>query len=340
MKKIVAYGVGGYLNANHHFLPKDMEIIAYADGDKNKTTSISGREYRNKHIISLEELKNVEFDYIYICACGSNELSILDDIIESGGVPLEKIRFLSRIRAYPGWNYHVDESGTIVSDISGIHIREVNKNDRGVLSEIFGNRMYNIDFKKGSVVIDFGMNIGTATLFFAADSNVDRVYGFEPFPDTYDSAMRNIQLSDEWIREKIETYNYAVSDFEDVKEIPVMTEFSGGRTTEIDYLKQVKGKRIEKITFKNAADVLQNIIDSNAGKHIVLKIDTEGSEFEIFNSIRETDIVSRFDAIMLEYHRNPVSIEDYLRDNVYRFIRTGDNEIGMIYAINMDERLE
>lgn len=338
MKKIIVYGIGKYLKNNAGFLPKNLEIIAYGDGNLEKATSVSGKKYNGKDVLMPKEILNITFDYLYISVSTAIENIIYEELTDIG-ISKEKIRFLSRLRAYPNWNYFIDREGIIVSDIGGIRIRETDKNDRGVLGEIFGNRQYNIDIKKNSVVVDFGMNVGAATLFFASNENVEKVYGFEPFPDTYEKARKNIEISDDHFSQKITTYNCAVSNFGGVREIPVMTEFSGGRTTELGYLKTNGSERMESILYKEAKVVLEEIIVQNRGKHIVLKIDTEGSEFEIFDSIKNTSLLERFDAIVMEYHRDPLSIEECLRLSSYRLIRTGDNEIGLIYAVNMKERI-
>lgn len=336
MKKVIVYGIGKYMKANVGFLPDDMEIVAYGDGDYKKATSVSGKKYNDKDVLSPTEILNTIFDYLYISTSPLIERTIYEELVEIK-IPKEKIRFLSRERSYSNWNYYVDDEGILVSDIDGIRIRETNKNDSGVLAEIFANRAYNIDIKENSVVVDFGMNVGAATLFFASNNNVEKVYSFEPFPDTYEAAKTNIELSDKHISQKIVTYNYAVSNFEGEKDIPVLTEFSGGRTTELNYLKEDGSHRRETIIYKDAKEVLEEIVTQNQGKHIVVKIDTEGSEFEIFDSIEGTDLIERFDVVVMEYHRDPYTIEEYLKQHSYRLIRTGDNEIGLIYAVNMNE---
>lgn len=330
-EKIIVYGIGRYLQNYSHFLPVNTEIVAYAD--RNKATSLTGKQYKGINVLLPEELSNEGFDYIYVATSHIFENGITEDLIRNG-VPIEKIRYLSRRVAFPNWEYHVDEEGIVVSDIGGIRIREISTCEKDILDEIFGKRIYSIDIKENSVVIDFGMNVAIASLFFSSNPNVEKVYGFEPFPDTYKSALNNIEISDNNISKKIITYNCAVSSFEGVQEIPVMTEYSGGRPTSSTRFNG-KYERKEQICYRKASDVITEIINANPKSNIVLKVDTEGSEFEIFDSLKNETSLNRIDSIILEYHKDPTELEQLMREKGFRLIRSGNTELGMIYAIQV-----
>ena len=66
-----------------------------------------------------------------------------------------------------------------------------------------------------------------------------------------------------------------------------------------------------------------------------MKIDVEGSEFPIFDSIKSADLIEKIDAIVMEYHRDPKELLGILRAKNFLCICTGNLHIGMIYAINM-----
>ncbi|MES1198160.1 MAG: hypothetical protein ABUL41_02680, partial [Chitinophagaceae bacterium] len=51
--------------------------------------------------------------------------------------------------------------------------------------EVFGEDIYAYKFNKKLIAIDIGMNVGFASLFFSANDNIEKVYSFEPFEETY-----------------------------------------------------------------------------------------------------------------------------------------------------------
>ena len=87
---------------------------------------------------------------------------------------------------------------------------------------------------------------------------------------------------------------------------------------------------------QGAKEVLENILSENEGRYVILKIDTEGSEFPIFDSIKNTDILSRIDCIVMEYHRNPAELVDILKHSGYRYHIMGQAPIGYICAFKGD----
>lgn len=336
--KIIVYGIGQYLAEHESLLPEGAEIIAYGDRAKEKATSCTGKKFKGLDVLLPSEIKETEYDFIYIATNHELAVGIYEELKEMK-FPLEKVRFLYRRDSRKEWKYRADDTGVLISDIGGIKIRENSRNDQDVLVEVLFGNCYNLDiFKKNTVVVDFGMNVGAASLFFASHPNVEKVYGFEPFSDTYASALENIKLNDKIIQEKIQTFPYAVSDFEGDREIAVLTEFSGRRTTEINLLENVSDKRTTTVHYCEADKVLRGIIAGNEQKHIIIKMDVEGSEFAIFKSIGH--LFRRFDAIVMEYHRDPEELLEVLRENEYRCIATGTKSIGTIYAINLNERIE
>lgn len=335
--KIIVYGVGEYLRNHEIMLPEGMEIIAYGDGATEKATSRTGEKFRGLEVLLPTEIKDVEYDYLYISTGRGPAMAIYEDL-KRMGFPTEKIRFLYQADSWTNWDLQTDGGGVMVSDIGGVKIREKDSTDHGMLGEVFSVRCYNIDIiRPDTVVVDFGMNIGAATLFFASNPNVEKVYGFEPFPDTYNAALENISLNEETVRNKIRTFNCAVADFDGDREIAVLTEFLGGRTTEINVVEGVSDKRRVTVRYRDAGRILRGIIAENGRKHIVIKIDTEGSEFPIFRSMKS--LLGRFDAVVMEYHRDPQDMLAALRENGYRCVTVGVKTIGMIYAVNMDEKV-
>ncbi len=51
-----------------------------------------------------------------------------------------------------------------------------------IFTDIFNNDNYNMNIGADSIIVDIGMNVGIATLFFALKQNVKKIYSYEPDP--------------------------------------------------------------------------------------------------------------------------------------------------------------
>ena len=339
MSKAIIYGTGGVFRDLRTELPDDIDIVAFADSDQDKATSITGDLFEEKKILSKEEILETDYDCIYVCTNFDSAWHITEDLI-SIGISRDKIKYLYR-KYYEGlWDSSLDTDGNVIHKVAGIFVRERvgNKSDFQTISELLCTNCYSMDIvHPDTIVVDMGMNIGMATLLFARNNNVRSVYSFEPFKDTYDAAIYNISLNPE-LKDKIHPSNIAVYDRDEDREIRVLTEFAGGRTTEFELIEKTvtdKGERRELIKYRQASKILDHIIKENNNCHIVMKIDTEGAEFEIFKDIEKNMLFTSIDMIMMEYHRQPDELLTCLRKNGFVCIRYGGKKIGMIYAIKI-----
>ncbi|MCI9464223.1 MAG: FkbM family methyltransferase [Lachnospiraceae bacterium] len=331
MKKTIIYGMGEYYRKNIKKLPSNLDIIAYAESNYNDTTTATGRLFEGKRVLSLEELGQEDYDYIYICTSYTAGNRIFQYLMNYN-VDIRKIRFLNRIDVLEEgdeWEYEAEDDKCLISKIGNIRIRERYLTDFDIVAEVFINNAYRINFlQENAVVIDIGMNIGAVSLYFASKEWVSKVYGFEPFPDTFQQALDNFELNDIHIKRKLYPMNVALSDKEEDIEVAVNSENTGWRSI----MSKADDKRKEKISCKDASEEIRKIIDENGDKKVILKVDTEGSEFAIFNSIKRTDLLHKIDAIMIEYHRNPKEIIDLLSSYCFKSFVVGE-KIGMIYAV-------
>jgi len=68
---------------------------------------------------------------------------------------------------------------------------------------------------------------------------------------------------------------------------------------------------------------------------IILKIDCEGSEYEILERLNDTGLLPRFDVIMIEWHiKGTAPLRKILHDNNFDILSMGEHNmnIGMMYA--------
>jgi FkbM family methyltransferase len=165
------------------------------------------------------------------------------------------------------------------------------------------------DAKNSYVVLDIGMNIGDTALLFSSYENVERVYSFEPFKPTYQMAMRNFALNKD-VAKKIVPYNFGISDKDRNLSVSYSVERSGNMSSFNNVSVEKRNDMHESIVIKSIEHIFDNVLPlpppENGKKSpykLLMKIDCEGDEFEIFNKMDEKDLFKYVDCIMLEWHR-------------------------------------
>ncbi len=205
-----------------------------------------------------------------------------------------------------------------------------------IVLEIFLKKLYSINNIKSSCsVIDIGMNVGIASLYFALMGNVNKIYAFEPFKKTFEQAEYNFSLN-AGLKSKIIPANCGISDKNAIIDAAYNPKFSSIlSTTSAYYLSQHSNrKQIEQVQIKSAATAIGEIVSKKSEK-IILKIDCEGAEYEIFDSLDKAGIFENIDYVLLEWHfRGDKPLLDILAKYGYISIALSNyNEYGMIYAV-------
>ncbi len=172
----------------------------------------------------------------------------------------------------------------------------VSRNDYGTAYEIFVHDFYNDGgrLSTGSVklVVDLGANVGYSALYFLHKYPNCRVIAFEPHPAFAAQAERNFRLNDSTSR--VELYVKAAGAH--ARPLRLMDRLSGSILTHadtpdtfpvevVDFFPIVNGKRID-----------------------LLKIDIEGSEYEIMGD--ERFALLNIGAIVMEWHSRGGGLED------------------------------
>ena len=160
------------------------------------------------------------------------------------------------------------------------------------------------------VVFDIGMNRGYASLRFAEFNNCSKVYGFEIDDVTYNKAVYNKKLNPQ-LADKLRFYNFGISDKNSSEKLYFVKGADTLSTLEADYIdiqypsKAAKDKVETKIVdVMRASEVIENFIKLDDIKSkIVLKIDTEGSEYKIIDDLIQTNTIQNIDVIMGEAHK-------------------------------------
>jgi len=198
-----------------------------------------------------------------------------------------------------------------------------------VFNEIIGHKVYHNDFvnvEENDVVIDIGFNYGLFSMV-SLKNNPSKIIAFEPNPKLVSNYQKFFN------HEKIELHQKAVSNkagivtFNENNDPGMSTLLSDINTHNINATYEV-----ELINF------YQFIQKNNINQIDYLKVDCEGGEYDIFDSIPNEYLTNQVKKIALEFHHK---FEDKKVQKLYnKIISCGfetkimhDNgSIGMIYA--------
>ncbi len=205
-----------------------------------------------------------------------------------------------------------------------------------VIYDIFERGVYDFQLGCKCVVWDIGMNVGAASLFFAQMPEVEAVLGYEPVTPTYDAALKNLAANLDAAK-KIKTFNTGISAQAGTAEVEYHEDVSGSASLH-GYVFRIPGlkMRMEPITLLAANDVLAQIRSDYPDMQIVIKVDCEGSEYDIIPALASSPDLEAVSVIMVEYHRQgPEKLLDALRGKGFTFIirPDKDDEVGMVYAV-------
>ncbi len=224
-------------------------------------------------------------------------------------------------------------------EISGIKCVAQTGEDFYILHEIFVERVYQFLIPSDEViVIDIGLNVGLASLFFASLPFVKSVYAFEPFEPTFLQAKRNISLNPE-LSKKIQPFNYGL-DAEDKK---LKLDYNYDNKGSVGVLGKdfsASNNKVE-ITLKNIGPILNKICSDNPNTQIFMKIDCEGAEYDIFEYFKKEGFPDQVKMIAMEWHRKgPDTLVQTLSNSGFAafYTYTYSQEIGMIYAARLQKQ--
>jgi len=224
----------------------------------------------------------------------------------------------------------------VVVTIDGVSFFVRISDDLRFIDEIFFRSTYNFSLARECCVIDIGMNIGLVAMTFARKNEVKEVHSFEPFQGTYRRACANLSLNPE-IAGKIIASNFGLADHDEETTVYIHDTSDSGAFS-------IRGSEVgtpEPISVRDAATVLRPIIENarSAGRDIIAKVDCEGSEFPIFETLEASGLIHQISAFMVEWHRSMDGntqadlLAPLLRHGFLIFDLTGKTGNGFFYAV-------
>ena len=158
--------------------------------------------------------------------------------------------------------------------------------------------------KTADLFVDIGAHYGYYSLLVGISNPDCQVFSFEPVPENYEILAKNIDVND---FKNIKAINKAISNNEE-KQIFHISEASdnGGfiKHPEIAHVRELLPE----------TELLSKVLNENIDAAVMIKIDVEGYEYEIIESI-ETELSEREDiTLIIEY--NPKCLKAAGRDPV------------------------
>ena len=140
------------------------------------------------------------------------------------------------------------------------------------------------------IIVDVGANIGASTLYFAGIYQQARILAFEPFLESYELLVRNVEGIP-----RINTFNFGL--FDQDKQTPLHLGVQDSVTNSIAVGHETSEDRHVLVNLREAGGVLA---EQNVSEVDILKLDTEGCELPILRSM--SAVVARAGVIYIEFH--------------------------------------
>jgi len=169
--------------------------------------------------------------------------------------------------------------------------------------------IFNLNFKPGDIILDLGANLGIISILLSKKFPFTKIYSFEASIINYNNFIKNINSNG---CTNINPFNLAVwSESNKILEIPTSPTNSGGSS--IFYKPEFyQMYPITKVKTISLSDIfLNNNIDSCK----LLKIDVEGSEYEIFKNLKP-EYYNKINNIAIEFHKCEAAKSFNLKNNL------------------------
>lgn len=232
-------------------------------------------------------------------------------------------------------NFFIKENKLFCS-VSSVVVEVQTAEEIFILHEIWVEGCYNFllpDYND-LVILDIGMNVGLASLFFAQKLPSSKVYSFEPFLPTYEQALVNLQLNKNITN--IHPNNIGLSSTDE----SLIVDYSPSQRGRVGVwgtrliLEKIDEVSKQTLNLKSFNNVFKKIISENDHSQFVLKIDCEGSEYGVFEFL-DLSLLENVKVILMEWHNNgPDEIEKVLLKKGFQVLSFNpkSKKVGMLYA--------
>ncbi len=234
-----------------------------------------------------------------------------------------------------------NEAGEIVAHTPSFTAAVENEDELYILREVVANGVYNVmPGTPGAVVLDIGMNVGYASLQFAAQPWVAAVWAYEPVPATFRRALCNLERNPQ-LAAKIKSHNYGLAD----RKRNITFDFSPywrgavgvkGMSPEFRRYHGVRECDVSQVTVevRRAAEVVSELKAAYPTAEVIAKLDCEGCEYQIISDLHKAGLLSQLDVFLIEWHQSGAAelLEVLAAAGFFTLSLTPQESTGMIYA--------
>jgi FkbM family methyltransferase len=229
----------------------------------------------------------------------------------------------------------------IIAHASGFNVAVENEEELFILREVVANGAYNVvPSAPGAVVLDIGMNVGYASLQFAAQPWVAAVWSYEPVPATYARALRNLERNPQ-LAARIEPHNYGLTDAGGQMTFDYSPRWRGaagvqGLSAEFRSYHGVKEDDVSRVTIevRSASETVREVRRAFPAAEVIVKLDSEGCEYPIIADLQRTGLLRHVDVFLIEWHKRGAGelLEALAAGGFCALSLTPQESTGMIYA--------
>ncbi len=198
------------------------------------------------------------------------------------------------------------------------------------LYDIFINNCYtkNVSVEKNDIVFDIGANLGFFS-YYSLINGASKVYAFEPGVAQSRTIMENFgDIDNLTIESKAVSAHTGILKFAEHKSLSVLST---------NYPEESKMDNYN-ILECECVNLMEYCINKNISRINFLKMDCEGAEYDIFNSLSD-DFIKSIDKISMEFHFNSDGrikpLIERLRNLNFHVTHDDDTtDVGMLNAKN------
>lgn len=169
---------------------------------------------------------------------------------------------------------------------------------RNLKKEIFKDEIYSVKLGNKDTdinIIDVGAYIGLSILYFKSLYPKAHITAFEPNPNVFPLLEENIEYNR---IEEVQLHNLAIAKEAGERELYIESSGFAAFST-ASFRKDAWNGKQRSRPIKVPAEPLSKYINK---KIDILKIDTEGTEYEILKELDESKSFSKIENLFVEYH--------------------------------------
>jgi len=215
------------------------------------------------------------------------------DLLTKFNILLKCIKLFKNWYVYPLIYFKLTKKEYVVFETkNGLKIKiRVNSTDLMALTHVWIIQEYykeNFTIKSNDTIIDVGAHIGLFALFASQFCKKGKIFCFEPIKENYELLLENIKLNN---IENIFPYNVAVTKTTSHVKI-FRNDDESGHSMFLD------NENFVTVDSKSLNDIF---LENEIHNCDFLKLDCEGAEYEIIDSILP-DLIKKIKKTVIEYH--------------------------------------